>query len=304
MADEQGQLRFDGDTVVVTRAADGVAARAAIALAGRGAQVVVHEDRVVAGRPALEAAGALAAQIEAAGGRAVGTDGTLDTLAGAQALVERALESFGSLEALVHCVATPAGGPPPGSSDGRGPAPAPAVTAEDGVEQLVETFAVFAGAWRHLRQAGGGRLVLLWPLASPPDLAGVEDLWHDAGVVGAMGAAGLINGLKLEGGEHGLAVNTVLPATTTGGPAAASPAAEALVTYLAHRSCAVTGHVFWAAGARAERTFVGVTPGFFDAGLSLEVVADRLEETCAADDFLAFFQAGEEMPLIKQHLGA
>ncbi|NBM17899.1 SDR family oxidoreductase [Streptomyces sp. GC420] len=80
--------------VVVTGAGQGLGREHALALAAEGARVVVNDLG--------DAAGSVAEEIRAAGGTAVADTGDASDWAYAEALVGRAVEEFGTLDALVN----------------------------------------------------------------------------------------------------------------------------------------------------------------------------------------------------------
>src|SRR5438874_13653164 len=96
-------LRFDGRVAIVTGAGRGLGRAYARELARRGAAVVVNDlggtvdGRENDRRPADD----VVAEIEAAGGRAVASYESVTTPAGAQAIVQSALDAFGALDVVV-----------------------------------------------------------------------------------------------------------------------------------------------------------------------------------------------------------
>ncbi|WP_305806786.1 SDR family NAD(P)-dependent oxidoreductase, partial [Stenotrophomonas sp. YIM B06876] len=71
-------------TVIITGAGGGLGRAYALAFAAEGANVVVNDIR-------LEAAEAVAAEVTAAGGKAIANNGDITTMAGAQSIVDAAL---------------------------------------------------------------------------------------------------------------------------------------------------------------------------------------------------------------------
>lgn len=95
-----------GKAVVITGAGRGIGRAIALAAAAEGASIVVADyggpiDRKEAG--SSEAADAVVAEIEAAGGKAVSHAVDVSTMEGGQAIVQAALDSFGRIDAMVCC---------------------------------------------------------------------------------------------------------------------------------------------------------------------------------------------------------
>ena len=82
-------------TVVITGAGAGLGRAYALAFAQEGANVVVNDIRA-------EAAEAVAAEVRAAGGRALANSGDICSVAGAQAIVDAAVAAFGEVHVLVN----------------------------------------------------------------------------------------------------------------------------------------------------------------------------------------------------------
>lgn len=287
-------LRFDGRSVIVTRAALDPGPEIARELARRGAGVVLQHDSQEE-RARLEE---LVGEIESGGGTALTVGQPLATADGGAAVVEAARRSFGRVDAVVHrLVGSPLRRGSEGSEAG---AETLLADGEQQTDVVMEAFHVLHPAWRVMREADAGRLVVLWPEArhgiDPLDLSSTAN--HAVAGLGVLGLAGV---LKLEGADQHLGVN-VVAWTPERGPMV-DRSLVSLVIYLTHADATVTGGLF-AVGldGDAERVFVGVTPGMFDAALAPGTVAANALEVCTARDFVVPEQAGGEMPLLKRHL--
>ncbi|HVB27611.1 MAG TPA: SDR family NAD(P)-dependent oxidoreductase [Mycobacteriales bacterium] len=86
---------LEGKVAIVTGAGRGIGRGEALLLAEQGAAVVVNELDAAAGRDVVD-------EIDAAGGSAVVDTGDCSDPAAAGALVQRAIEEFGGLDALVN----------------------------------------------------------------------------------------------------------------------------------------------------------------------------------------------------------
>jgi hypothetical protein len=58
-----------------------------------------------------------------------------------------------------------------------------------------------------------------------------------------------------------------------------------VVAWLAHGSCSLTGEKLSAGGGHVARVFVGLTRGWGDRDLTVEAVADHIDEVGATDGF-------------------
>lgn len=88
--------RFENKVVIVTGAAQGIGRGVAIQVASEGAQVIMADLS-----PYVEE---VLAEIEATGGDAITVKADLETYAGAQSVVEKALDTYGRVDVLINNV--------------------------------------------------------------------------------------------------------------------------------------------------------------------------------------------------------
>ena len=98
-------IRFDGRVAIVTGAGGGLGRQHALALAARGASVVVNDlggtlDGSSGGAPT--AANAVADEIRAAGGKAIANGASVTDFAAVQAMVAVAMTEWGRVDILVN----------------------------------------------------------------------------------------------------------------------------------------------------------------------------------------------------------
>ncbi|HEY6622354.1 MAG TPA: SDR family NAD(P)-dependent oxidoreductase [Acidimicrobiales bacterium] len=278
MGDEVSALRFEELTAVVTEVGGALGRATALAVAARGARVVVADDRT-------DVASRLAQEIVAGGGSAVAHRVGFGPESG-RALVERALQEWGAIDVLVHDTTSFVADPSPAAPL------APLVGAQDQLAGLSASWWLIQAAWIAMRQRHYGRIVVGVPMDRSLDPS-----WHRGDAVTSFGLLGLMNVLKVEGAEHDLKVNMVVP----GAPAETGMTTD-LMTYLAHRDCKPTGEVFTVSPAGVARSFIGVNGGAFDPTLRVEAVRRRIGEILSPADFIVPDQAGEEIDLLMNEL--
>ncbi|MCB2076787.1 MAG: SDR family NAD(P)-dependent oxidoreductase [Novosphingobium sp.] len=279
-------ITFEGQVAVVTGAGQGLGKAYALELARRGAKVVVND---IGGldSPDGSSAQAVVREIEAAGGAAVASHDTVATPEGGKAIIDAALDNFGTVDAVIHNAGTWRH-----------------VTFEemtpDNLDPVLDVhlrgaFYVARPAWTVMKARGYGRIVLT---SSSTGMFGrVAGTNYAAAKAGMFGLA---RGMALEGEELGIKTNCILPVAPFGdrrdvpavltdhlartglAPEKAGPdMVMPMVTYLASQACDVTGEAFSAGGGRFGRVFVGVADGWVstaDAVPSAEDVAAHWPE--------------------------
>jgi NAD(P)-dependent dehydrogenase (short-subunit alcohol dehydrogenase family) len=97
-------IRFDGKVAIVTGAGGGLGRLHALALAARGAAVVVNDlgGMIDGSEGTPSAANAVADEIRAAGGKAVANTDSVAEWASANRIIQCATDSFGALHAVVN----------------------------------------------------------------------------------------------------------------------------------------------------------------------------------------------------------
>ena len=203
------------------------------------------------------------AEIEAAGGTAAASHDSVATPEGGRAIVATARERFGRLDAVV-------------SNAGIFQTQPFEELAPADWRRMIDVhlhggFHLAQPAFTAMREQGYGRFAFV---ASSAGLFGQPHSAHYAAA--KSGLVGLANVIAIEGAEHGILANTVLPfgatrmVTETVGDIGESGFLRAiepslvvpLVVYLASRACAVTHHNYSACAGRFARAFVGLAEGW------------------------------------------
>jgi NAD(P)-dependent dehydrogenase (short-subunit alcohol dehydrogenase family) len=269
------QLRFDNRVAVVTGAGRGLGRAYAQLLAARGAKVVVNDvggaldgDGMDAG-PADEVVG----EITAAGGTAVACSASVATREGGEAIINTALEHFGTIEILVHN----AGNVRRGSLKDMSYEDFDAVLDV----HLRGAFHVVRPAFPVMCEAGYGRIVLT---SSIGGLYGNHNVANYAAA--KAGVIGLSNVAALEGAADGVRCNVIVPAAVTrmadGIDTSAYPPMGAdlvapVVGWLAHETCSVTGELFIAVAGRVARAVIAESEGVCRPDWTVEDVGSHLD---------------------------
>jgi NAD(P)-dependent dehydrogenase (short-subunit alcohol dehydrogenase family) len=282
------ELRFDGRTAVITGAGGNPSlGRAhALLLASRGANVVVNdigELPAALGYPGVGSAEAVAEEIRAAGGKAVADTNSVASEDGAAAIVQTALDAFGSVDILIN------------NAGVCRVVSFEEMTAQDfrhSIEvNLMGTVATCRAAWPHMKAKGYGRIVNI----SSGSMAGFA--WQTAYAASKAGVFSFTRSLAAEGEAHGIKANIVIPGALTrmvlAAQAETSPwiargreqlppeIVSPAVAFLTHESCPMTGECLESMGGHVSRMYLARTPGFTDPAVTLETMAERWQEAMA-----------------------
>ncbi len=270
------QARFDDRVAVITGAGRGLGREYALLLARLGAKVVVND---VGGE--LSGAGADAGpaqqvvdEIIAGGGEAIASSKSVVTAQGGEAIVAAAVETYGRLDVLIH------------NAGNVRHAPLSEMRVED-FDAVLDVhlrgaFHVVRAAFPIMCGAGYGRVVLT---SSIGGLYGNRAVANYAAA--KAGVLGLSNVAALEGAEHGVRCNVIVPAAVTRmaegldtsayppmGPELVAP----VVGWLAHESCSVTGEIFTAIAGRVARVVVTESTGVYQPAWTVDEVGARIDE--------------------------
>jgi len=265
------EITLDGRVAIVTGAGGGLGRSHALALARRGAKVVVN-DVGDPGEPAGDGPSATAVvdEISAAGGRAVANQASVADRQAAAGMVEQALDTFGRLDIVVNNA---------GILRDRSFAKLTEPEFREVLEvHLLGAFHLTSAAWPHLKSQGYGRVI---NTTSP---AGLFGNFGQANYAAAkLGLVGLTRTLAIEGSRAGIGVNVVAPlAASRMTERILAPEALAkldpdlvapLVVYLASEACTHTGGIFTAGGGYLGRVAVIQARGVVLPEVTPEAVA-------------------------------
>lgn len=275
------ELRFDGRVAVITGGGRGLGRSYALLLASLGARVVVNDPggALVGDGSDAGPAEAVVAEIVAAGGEAVANLDTVATPEGGAAIVQAAIDTWGRIDILIHN----AGNVRYGSLR--------ELSVED-FEAVLDVhlrgaFHVVRAAHPAMCDAGYGRIVLT------SSVGGIYGNQHVANYgVSKSAMIGLANVAALEGEDHDVKCNVIVPSAVTrmaeGNDVSQYPPMEPelvapAVAWLCHQNCSLTGEMLAAIGGRVARVFIAETPGVYQPSWTVDEIDTRLPEILAGE---------------------
>lgn len=269
----KGDINFDGRVAIVTGAGNGIGRAHAVALAARGAAVVVNDlgGQLDGTGRSHNAADAVVDEIRSAGGVALASYDSVATPQGGQAIVRTALDAFGKLDILINNAGIMR---QKRLTDGT----------PDDLELILSTHLkgsvyVTQPAYEAMREAKYGRILFTTSTAGLYGLPGLSFYGAAKG-----GVIGLMNAVAIEGREHGILSNALSPGALTrmasadavpdedfapileamaGLQAAMAPEfVTPLALYLVSEQCNVTRSIYSAIAGRFSRNFIASAQGW------------------------------------------
>ena len=281
-------IRFDGKVAIVTGAGGGLGRLHALALAARGAAVVVNDlgGMVDGSGGAPTAANAVAEEIRAAGGKAIANGASVTDWNAVQAMVAAALAEWGRVDILVN-----------NAGILRDKSFAKMDLADFRLVMDVHLMGAVhctKAVWETMRAQNHGRIVMT---TSSTGLYG--NFGQSNYGAAKMALVGLMQTLSLEGAKHDIRVNCLAPTAATRmteklmpepvlrllDPGSVTPALLALVA-----DDAPTRTILCAGAGSFERAHVTLTQG-----VHIGNGADAAEQVAAALDAISD-RSGETVP--------
>ena len=291
-------IAYEGRSVIVTGAGGGLGREYALALARHGARVVVNDlgGSVNGDGVGTTMADSVVGEIKDAGGEAVACYDSVSTPEGGRAIVDAAMDAFGSVDAVIHNA---------GILRDRSLAK---LTPEE-VDSVLDVhlkggFNVTIPAFARMKEAGYGRLVMT------SSSSGLLGNFGQANYGAAKtGLVGLVHVAALEGARHGILANAIAPGARTRmtdgllgdldellDPAQVA----AMAVYLASPQCSQTHEIFSAGGGRFARYVVGLNEGWFtpNGPASADDVLEHIDQIRDLDTLQVFTSGSDELALL------
>ncbi len=269
-------LGYDGKVAIITGAGGGLGRSHALELAHRGARVVVNDlggSLDGSGGDAGPAA-KVAQEINDLGGEAVASNDSVSTPDGGKAIVQTAVDAFGTVDIVINNAGI--------LRDKTFHNLTPELLEPVIAVHLLGAFYVTQPAWVMMREKGYGRIV------NTSSNSGILGNFGQSNYGAAkMGLVGFTRVLANEGRKHNIKANAIAPVAKTRmteellgsfGDKLAAEEITPTVAFLCHEDCPVTGEIYSVAGGSVSRFFIGLTPGWYKNGHSVEDVRDNFEQ--------------------------
>jgi NAD(P)-dependent dehydrogenase (short-subunit alcohol dehydrogenase family) len=236
-------------------------------------------------------------EIVAAGGNAVADTNSVATPEGGEAMVQRALSTFGSVDIVVNNAGI--------VRDKSFPKMTPDLVKSVLDVHLNGAFNVTLPAYRLMKEKGYGRII------STTSAAGLFGNFGQTNYGAAkMGLIGMTRVIALESAKYGIKANVIAPIAATAmsagildqewerrlRPELVSP----VVAYLAHEQCNANGEIFSVAAGRVARIFIAEGRGIYSPNLTIEDVRDSWQEILSEENYAVPMSAAQERDLLEQ----
>ena len=295
------ELGFDGKVAIITGAGGGLGRQHALLLASRGALVVVND---LGG--ALDGSGSdkgaaqkVVDEIVALGGVAVADTNSVSTPEGGAAIVKSSVDAYGRVDIVINNAGI--------LRDKSFHNLTPDLMNPVFDVHLKGAFHVTQPAFVLMREQGYGRII------STSSAAGVFGNFGQANYGAAkMGLVGFMRVLAVEGAKYNIKANAIAPLALTRMTESLFSGAMAeklqpelispIVAFLAHEDCPVSGEVYSVGGGRVARVFIGETPGYFNANLTMEDVRNNFDQIRNEDGYIVPANISEETAMFMPYL--
>jgi NAD(P)-dependent dehydrogenase (short-subunit alcohol dehydrogenase family) len=294
------EIRFDGKVAAITGGGLGIGRTYGLALAARGARVVVNDlggaGDGTGGSHAV--ADAVVEEIRAAGGEAVANHASVASAEGGRAIVQTALDHYGTVDILIANA---------GILRDKTFLKMPLSDFETVVQvHLMGTVYATKAAFPVMKEKGYGRIVVT---TSGSGLFG--NFGQTNYSAAKLGIVGFANSLRYEGEKHGIKANTIAPLAESRLGEGIFPDeafrvmrqefVTSLVLYLASEACASSGMVISAGAGHYARAEMVMAPGVrwpYDADVSPEDIAGRWGEITDLNGAEPMMKPGEYLPRV------
>ena len=292
-------VSFENRVVIVTGAGNGLGKAYALELGKRGAKVVVNDlgGAVDGSGSGNSPADDVVNEIIENGGEAVANYDSVATKDGGESIVQTAVDSFGTVDAVIN-------------NAGILRDKSFANMSEEEFSLIIEvhlkgTYFVTQPAFKIMKENNYGRIV---NVASPSGIFG--NFGQTNYGAAKMGIVGLTNVLAIEGAKYNIKVNVIAPTAYTRMTEALLPedvgklfSAELvtpMVTYLASEACEPTHEIFGVAAGRFARIGIITHEGYVNTEATAEDIANNIEEIRTITDGSYPLSNEDELMLIQK----
>ncbi|GAA1000101.1 SDR family oxidoreductase [Acrocarpospora macrocephala] len=296
-------VRFDTRVALVTGAGGGIGRAHALALAERGARVVVNDYAVsIKGdHEQDDRAQSVVNEIKALGGEAVANRDSVADPEGAAAMVTQALDTFGRIDIIVNNAGINA-------SDAIQHEPGPAYQQHMAVHLEGQLLTVRA-AWPHMERQRYGRIVNT-SSAAALGFVQPDGTWYGSYAIAKGGVLAATRQQAGAGAAHNIKANAILPLAISRMVAPLIPGTTVLdymerhtgpahvalaAAVLASEQCPVSGQAFSLSGGRVARLVYASPLGYANPDLTPESVLANWDQVMGESDaehrLLNFYEA-------------